>query len=383
MVYRAPHPLSDQQQGTLRSAAGTAIQGIVSFVLIVLMIGAAMLYLFGTVVPPGYFGVRQITFGPGQGYHEHGLAPGLHWTIPLYSKIYLVPETAQTLHFHRDKIQYPDSAGSLEVQAADGAVVDVDLSIISRFFPEPQTSGENPHGGPVDLITKVGLDPATWRNNIRRVADDELRRAIGKLATGEFYNPKLREAQIEAALTAIRRRVGPYGVGVDAILLRRYTYRASAIDDAIFSKNLQDQEERYNVMAGKLAEVQAELRQVEAEGDAKIKTLSVEGENKAKVVRSEADLYQQQKMAEGDLLVAQAVAEVDRLKAGVLAKSNGAANYIARELTPLLGSLKGGIVRNANPYDLEAWMKRLGIASELQSKLPDQLVVDIPGGAAQ
>ena len=136
-------------------------------------------------------------------------------------------------------------------------------------------------------------------------------------------------------------------------------------------------------MAGKLAEVQAELRQVEAEGDAKIKTLSVEGENKAKVVRSEADLYQQQKMAEGDLLVAQAVAEVDRLKAGVLAKSNGAANYIARELTPLLGSLKGGIVRNANPYDLEAWMKRLGIASELQSKLPDQLVVDIPGGAAQ
>ena len=340
------------------------MKGLLSLAGIILVACLVLLYLFGTVVPPGYFGVRQISFGPAQGYRPVGLKPGYHWTVPFYSKVHLVPHTKQQLHLSRDEVAHADTPNALEVQTTDGATVDVDITVVSHFFSEPGELDGIKHGGPADLITNIGLSQPAWENHVLRAADDELRRALGKLTTGEFYNPHLREDGVTKALVAIKNRVAPYGVGVDSILLRRYTYRAQQIDDAIFSKNLQDQEERYNAMNSKLAEVEAELKQVEAQGEAKNQTLRVEGENRAKVLRSEGDLYEAEMVAKGDLAVAKAVAEVDRLRAGVLASSAGSENYVARELAPLLGSLKGGVVRDVDPYNLEQWMKRLGIGGE-------------------
>jgi regulator of protease activity HflC (stomatin/prohibitin superfamily) len=159
----------------------------------------------------------------------------------------------------------------------------------------------------------------------------------------------------------IRARLAEFGIGLEAVLVRRYTYREGRIDKAIFDKNLQDQEERLNVAASKLSEAKALSEQVSAEMDAKIQTLKVEGENKARVVHSEGELYQTQKVAEGDLLVAKAAAEVDTLKANLLAKTEGTQTYVAKELAPLLGSLKGGVVSDLNPYDMDEWVKRLGL----------------------
>ena len=345
-----------------KSENGSSLKGILFLIILVGVVFLSVAYVFGRVVPPGKMGVRQITFGPYQGFSEQGLAPGYHWNIPFYSRVHLLPETVQVFNLHRNIEKYPKSPGALEVQTTDGAIVDVDISILSRFHRSPTED----HTGPAELFTQIGTSPESWENHIRRTADDELRRALGKLETGEFYDPVKREEQVRKAHTAMIERLAPYGIAIESVLIRRYTYRAERIDTAIFEKNIQDQEERLNTVSSKLAEAQAQLEGVAAEWDAKIKTLRVDGDNKARVLRSEGDLYESEKVAEGDLLVATAQAEVDELRANALNQSLGSDLYVARELAPLLSSLKGGVVSNLDPYDLELWMKRLGIPKEGQ-----------------
>lgn len=338
-----------------------SITGSILF-LLALIAGVLCLWMLTCwyVVPPGHFGVRQITFGPGRGFSVVGLEPGFHWSLPQHSPIHVFPETVQILNFNRSGEDAPGTVtfGSLEINTTDGAVVDVDLSVLYRLYDRPDSAGT--HGGPADLITNIGSEKSQWQNYIKRVVDDEIRRGLGQLAAGRFYDPKAREGQIRIAQAATSAGLAKYGIAVDALLLRRYTYRAEQIDRAIFSKNLQNQEERLNVASGKWAQAKAELERVAAEWDAQIKTLQVSGENQALVLRSKGELSEKENRALGDLEVAKAKAEIDKLRVEALAHSAGAEIFVAREMTPLLGSLKGGVVSSVDPYDLDAWMKRLG-----------------------
>lgn len=313
--------------------------------------------IFGVVVPPGFVGVRQIAFGPGQGFSQNGLMPGYHWSIPFYSKVHVIPQTIEPLHMLREGEGSGSKLfGPVEIQTTDGSSVVVDFSILTRFF----ATADNTHGGPADLLKHLGASRATWMETVRRVATDELKRSMARLSTGEFYNPVRREEEIVEAQQSINKRLNEFGIDVIAVLLRRYTYAEERIDNAIFEKNLQDQEERLNAAASILAEAKAASESVEAEMDARIATLKVEGDNKVRVIRSEGDLYEADKVAQGDLAVAKAMAEVDSLKAGVLAKSTGADAFVARELTPLMSSLKGGVVGDVDPYNLDAWLSKFG-----------------------
>jgi hypothetical protein len=59
------------------------------------------------------------------------------------------------------------------------------------------------------------------------------------------------------------------------------------------------------------------------------------------------------------LLVAESRAEVDTRRAKALSEIQGADVYIARELAPILRSLKGGVVSDVDPYNIDAWIKKL------------------------
>lgn len=333
----------------------------------VLLFGVAvLLFMFGTLVPPGFFGVRQIKFGPGQGFLADGLAPGLHWAVPFYSTVYIVPQTVQAVHFYaptENVGRNTEDSGSvfsaLEIQSADRATVDVDVSIHYSFFPERGTTGNVQHGGPADLF-KLGILTESWRNEVRRRAEDQLKRKLGLLQTAKFYDPDAREPLIEEAQAEMNQALAPSGIVVQAVLLRRFSYREDRIDNAIFQKNLQEQEERRNVAQGKFVEVEGLVKKLEAEKSAEIETVKVQGESNARVIRSEGDLYEAQQSAQADLLVAQAQAESDRLRATALTQSAGSQAYVARELAPLVASLKGGVVSGIDPYDLNAWARKLG-----------------------
>jgi regulator of protease activity HflC (stomatin/prohibitin superfamily) len=340
------------------------IIGLLQFAFFLVAVAVTLAFVFGVSVPPGSIGLRQITFaipfGPKQGFADKGMAPGLHWSIPFYSKVHIIPQTIQVVDVNRE------GSGALEVQTTDGSSVLVDVSILARYYHdggETELGGKKiQHGGPADLVQKLGASAIQWDNTVRRVAIDELRRALGRLSTSEFYNPQKRELAALEARDNMNEKLGKFGVGVIGAYIRRYTYSEDRIDLAIFAKNLQDQEERLNGAASKLAEAKAKSEQVAAEWDAKIQTLTVEGENKSKVIRSEGDLYQAQKVADGDLVVAEARAEVDKLKATVLAGTPGAEVYVAREMAPLVGALKGGVVTEVDPFDVDQWVKKLGVS---------------------
>lgn len=348
--------------------SGFSLKSALLFLIMIGIIGGGIAYWFGSVVYPGQMGVRQISFGPYQGFSRRGLEPGYHWSVPFYSQIHFIPSTLQVMHLHRDRAMYPDSLGALEVQTTDGSSVYVDISVLYRFYTEPSEDHDEPgdhdgpgdHGGPYELTTVVGTDRDAWQNRIHTAAVNELKKTLGRLSTAEFYNPDMRERRVLAAKDGMNKRLRRFGIHVEGVLLRRYTYAEQRIDQAIFQKNLQDQEERLNAAKSRLAEARARTEQVGARWDARIKTLLVEGENKAEVIRSKADLYEAKARAEGDLAIAKASAEVDRQRAGVLAQSEGVEVFVAKELAPLLGSLKGGVVTGVDPYDLQEWMNRFG-----------------------
>lgn len=337
----------------LKGALGTAVVGAILFSII--------LYVFGYVIPPGMMGVRQITMGPGHGFAKRALTPGYHLVLPYYSTIHFVPKSLQVMNLHREGEAGTQSGRSLEIPTADRAIVELDVSILSKYYSEPGEENGLQHGGPADLLQNIGITAERWQNHIQRSVDDQLKRTLGSLETSEFYQPDKRDAQLALALAGTNEILAKDGIKVEAILLRRYTYQAERIDNAIFQKNLQVQEQHLNTAASNLAEAQAQVEQVTAQLEAEIATRLVEGDNQARVLRSEGDLYENKRKAEADLLVAKARAEVDRLRSSALSQSTGANIYVAREMAPLLGSLRGGIVTDVDPYDLTKWLKRLGV----------------------
>jgi hypothetical protein len=162
---------------------------------------------------------------------------------------------------------------------------------------------------------------------------------------------------VKVAQRALQERLSPLGVDVQAVLLRRDRYREE-IDQAIFKKNLQELESAYNKVAGEFAEAQRDVNKVESDGAVTIQNLEKQGLGAAETIRSEGDLYRREKYAQGDLLVAEARASVDRMRSEVLSKVGGDV-YIALQLAQFLASLKGGVVFNLDPYDFDAWVKRL------------------------
>lgn len=308
--------------------------------------------IFGTIVPVGYFGVTQVLIGPGQGVAEKGGGPGLYLAIPFYRKVHVIPETLKTTDFNRSK------DGALEITAAEGVVLDIDITVLTRYMRERSKINDQEFAGPNRLLQTLTSNPTNWQERIKKVVQSHLVKEFGGLKPAQFYDVSIRDAALLRGEKKIRADLAPHGIYVEAVLLRRYTYRDDRIDEAIFNKNLQEQEQRLKDTASALADVKAQLELVDAEWDAKTRTLRIQGENEAKVIRSEAARIEAEKMAEGDLLVAKAQAEVDKAKAAVLAK--GGSNFVAREFTPFIQSLKGGVVREINPYDLSAWLLSLG-----------------------
>lgn len=348
-------PPLNQQLGSV-SERGAWLPALGSFALIIAAVCVAVAFVFGTVVPVGYVGVRKIAFGPKQGLLAKPLKPGFHWTVPGYSTIYKVPQTVRVLDFERDG-QTKTSFGSLDVPTTDGTTVDIDVSLLYRFSSSAGNREGIAFGGPAELINNVGPTELQWSKYLSQAADNELKRSLGSLSTVDFYEPKAREERVKFAEKVLREQLAPIGIQVESVLLRRYTYREE-IDQAIFKKNLQELESAYNKVAGDFAEAQRDVNKVGADGDVAIQNLDKQGISEVERIRSEGDLYRRQKVAEGELLVAEAKAAVDKQRSEVLSKA-GSDVYVALQLTQLIGTLKGGVVSNLDPYDLDAWVKKL------------------------
>jgi len=366
---------------------GGVILFVISLVLLLSVLLGVLYYSFGETVPPGYIGVRHNGYDvPGflkKGYSDIGLEPGLHWSIPYISNVVLLPRGFQFINYSGREAKFGDLNGrALEVPTSDGSKVQTDITMVLRFYPrplseEPQLDPSLPvidgsaeeiplavprtrkHEGPKELVEHLRIDSKKQLQQISLISHDFLKQELSSLSTTEFYDPVLRESAALRAHESINNRVSNDGVELWGTLIRRYVYSEQNIDDQIFAKILQDQTTLLNTAAKYLAEAQAETETERAGGDARIRDLQVQGEADVKILRSEGELYEAKKKAAGDLLVAKAYAEVDSQKARALHEISGAEIYIGRELAPILGTLKGGVVTDVDPYDIQAWVDKL------------------------
>jgi hypothetical protein len=345
-------------------------------------------YVFGQVVYPNQVGIRQNYFGfPGlfeQGFEAEGLAPGLHWKLPLISTVHLIPRDFQFVNFNDRTLSSELDLPQLEIPTIDGSKVKTDLTMVIRFFETPRTEEERvvsasetiiqdrdedkvpfsariprSHGGPGDLVNTYKTSRKEQLGIFAVTAEESIKEALSNLSTSDYYNPVLRERAALIANESINEDVNPDGIELWATLIRRYVYSEKNIDDQIFAKNLQEATEQLNKAERALEQARAETEMTKAAWDAEIKDLKVAGEQDMKVLMSEGERIEIEKKSEGDRLVEEARAEVDRAKNVILTNVSGADIYVAREMTPLLETLQGGIVTDIDPFNIDQWMEKL------------------------
>ncbi|MCC6933152.1 MAG: hypothetical protein IT292_07855 [Deltaproteobacteria bacterium] len=389
------------QRGSVRSM-------LLSIIILLIVLWGGAYFVFGTVVPPNYIGIRQNYFGTfmwgEKGFLEKGLEPGLHIKVPFITTIHLIPRDFQFIHFLTDELDNMQKVNRraltsdflpqwmwneikveepLDIPTADGSKVRTEVTLILRYFDASFKNAanevaENPtmktetteaipmphfvertHGGPGDLVNTYTIDRKLQLSRIAQIAENEVKKSLSFLSTLNYYDPVARETRVLRAQDNISNAVNTAGVEIWGTLIRRYLYQDQAIDDQIYEKNLQEQQEALNRSFRDLSEQKAITEQQLAEWDAKINVLNVTGETQAKVIRSQGNLHQAQKAAEGDLKIAEAKARVDSERAHVLSAVSGADVYVAREMLPFIGSLSGGIVGGFDPFDINKWLNRL------------------------
>lgn len=378
LYFLYPNDRKSCEQGAVLAALLWLIGIIVLFV-------SLIFFVFGQIVWPDTIGLRENFFGiPGvlkEGYDERGLSPGLHWKIPGFSTIHLIPRGFQFVNLNNNPQGGDLDLNQLEIPTTDGSKVKTDITLILRYFDTvgaaprvveeanedaEERKGKVPfvsfrevaHGGPKQLVNTYTLDSDKQLRTFAKKGEDFLKRALSNLSTTDYYNPVVREKAALHANETINQVVNKDGIELWATLIRRYVYSEKNIDDQIFAKNLQEQTERLNAAQSALAEAKAETEQTRAEWDAKIKVLNVEGTSQVRVIRSEAELYKKQKTAEGDKLVEIAIAEIEREKNNAYA-SPGGDIYVARRMLPILSALRGGVVADIDPFDIGSWIEKL------------------------
>jgi len=106
--------------------------------------------------------------------------------------------------------------------------------------------------------------------------------------------------------------------------------------------------------------------------DREISVVSKNAQVRADATREQAQANLMKARVEGEALVTLSRAAIDKQRAQLLAETDGADMYVARQLTPILSSLKGGVISDINPYDLKRWVENLGVTAPPQQTRPSQ-----------
>jgi regulator of protease activity HflC (stomatin/prohibitin superfamily) len=356
------------------------------FLLIVSVVSIVAFYSFGIIVKPNQIGLRQNFFAVGgileEGFSSKGLEPGLHWKIPYVSTVHILPRDFLLMNFNEEQISGDLQLPRLLIPTEDGSKVRADITLVTRLYDKPEkidsptlidrltnvekddqvplaTKQNLSHGGPKDFINLYSFLQGNHLKMLAYTVEKYIKQSLARLYTVDYYNPVKREAAALDANDLINQDVSGEGIEVWATLVRRYVYDDEVIDNTIFLKNLEEQKERRIAAESKLEEVRAKTEQDVARLTAEIDNLRVEGEEEAKTRISQADLLYTEVEAEGNRVIEEAKAKAEELQNKILTDTPGAQVYLAKEFVPLLNSLKGGVVTEIDPFDIDAWVNKL------------------------
>jgi len=395
--------------------------------LILLVVVALMVFggsvLFTKVVPPGYVAVKQVKLGINPGYHDGYDEPSRYIKIPFKDNMHLVSQRLQSVEMLQSTGEglavptldgqkvisdvvivwsvFPNSnlleeadaeelavATDEEASRAIGAKVvtadevseaekddveePIETLLVRKNEMETEADFVGYHGGPKELFAKYGVSPTTWAQRMKQTGEDAARRALGRLSTDEYYHPVIREIQALLAQRMLNQgwedeegiHVGwhAYGVHVHGVLIRAYDFPPS-IDTAIEAKVTQVQTRLLRIAEEEREVRVAEVQKASSEGDANKRVKVADGEAQAREILAEALQYARERQSEGDLLVKQASAKVTKAEADVL-NMNGGALFVARELADLPKMVRGGILTDSEPLDLDYWLNLVNASGE-------------------
>ena len=326
-----------------------------------LLIIAVIFWTTGSAyVRPGQWGVKQVTFGSGQGVHTDIYEPGVYFLTPGAERMHLFPADLQVLEMsdaQEPSAHIPNlrAVSALKIQTSEGYTVSVDVTLLYRVDDAYKVMTQI---GPGRLYEDSVVIPRT---------EQTLRRTFGELDAEEFYKGDTREKAAEEAQKLLSDELAPRGIKVTHVLVRQYRYD-SRYQAAIEGRKIQDQTVFKNQAEAQAAQAEAEKNRIVAEGAASVDVEYARGKAEVEKLRSEADLYRRTKAAEGDLVVRLAKAQGTELENKAL-RGVGSENMVGLKMAEVLDGVDVIVVPSdgeggTNPLDLNQLLKRFDVRGE-------------------
>jgi hypothetical protein len=295
----------------------------------------------------------------------------------IMNDFYVLDKTLQTMEMSTDGSRGDRKRrDDLKVKDLDGNNIYVELKVQYRIVPEKikevlETSGYLDRD-------KEALYKKKWiREYVRSICRDSL----GELKTEEFYEATNRTDKIKIAQQKINKKLDPFGINVDSIVMFRKPNFHPNYQDIINRKEKADQDIKTQIALAKAATEKRETL-ITKEGNIKVVDLErhkgvleekiLETEAQAEKVMkaadayydqvtigAEADLYRNEKQATGILEVKKADAEgIEALKDAL--EGEGGLNMVKMEYAKKLAQM----IITGLPYTIKSQTERLQLSED-------------------
>jgi regulator of protease activity HflC (stomatin/prohibitin superfamily) len=308
-------------------------------------------------VRPGQWGVKQVTFGSGQGVHQEIYPPGTHFMIPGTERMHRFPADLQVLEMSDSQLpsaHIPNlrTVPAIKIQTSEGYTVSVDITVLYRIDDAYK------------VMTKIGPNRLYEDAVVVPRAEQQLRRTFGELDAEEFYKGDTREKAANDAQRLLDTELQPLGIKVTHVLVRQYRYDAR-YQAAIEQRKIQDQTVFKNQAEAQAATAEAEKNKIVAEGQAGVNVEYARGNAEVEKLKSEADLYTRTKAAEGELTERLARAQGTDLENKAL-RGLGSENMVGLKMAEALKGVDVVILPSdgeggTNPLDLNQMLRRFDV----------------------
>ncbi|HZS41667.1 MAG TPA: SPFH domain-containing protein [Polyangia bacterium] len=308
-----------------------------------------------TYVPPNMVGVRQVYYGGGAGIKNDLYGPGLHFITAGVERLHLFPRDLQILNFSDSASEVSKqfrSAPSIKIQTSDGYNVQLDVSVLYRI------------NDAYKVFTEAGPGRAFDDRLVIPRADRILRKTLGELNSESFYQGPTRIEKANAAQTMLATELAPYGIQVDAVLVRQFVYD-QRYQQLIEGRKIKDQTVFLRQAETKSAVEQRKRDTAVAEGKANQEIELSRGRAEVQKLHAQADLYRRKRASEGKLLVELAEAKGTQLENTAL-QGAGSENMVGLKMADVLRGVKVLVLSSdgasgMNPLDLNSMLRKFEV----------------------
>jgi regulator of protease activity HflC (stomatin/prohibitin superfamily) len=340
--------------------AGGVLRGLLRVRRLWLIAGALLaIYVLSascsTYIPPNMTGVRQVYYGSQAGIRNEVYGPGLHFVIGGVERLHQFPHDLQMINFSDSPSEVSVSfrgAPSIKIQTSDGYNVQLDVTVLYRLLD------------PYKVFVEAGPGKAFEDRLVIPRADRILRKTLGELNSEEFYQGPKRIEKAKAAHDQLLTEVAGYGIQIEAVLVRGYTYD-QRYQQLIVGRKIKDQTVFLRQAEAKAAIEQRKRDTIVAEGKAAQETELSRGQAEVEKLRAQADLYQRRRAAEGKLLVELADAKGTALENTAL-QGVGSENLVGLKMAESLRGVKVLVLPSdgkdgTNPLDVGALLRKFQV----------------------